>query len=133
MHLIFCVDDRDGLLFCDRRLSRDRKLYEHILQLTAGRSLWMSPYSGKLFSNGTVRIDPDFQQKAAQGDYCFLETLPVPEIYDQCESVILYHWNRVYPATVKFPRTLLENMHLDATEEFPGSSHEKITMERYIL
>lgn len=133
MHLIFCVDDRDGLLFCGRRLSRDSKLNEHILQLTAGYRLWVSPYSAKLFPKESVCVDPDFQQKAGAGEYCFLEDLPTPEAYEQRESVILYHWNRAYPATVRFPRALLENMRLVGAEEFPGSSHEKISMERYVL
>lgn len=133
MHMIFCIDDRDGLSFCGRRLSQDRELNQHMLRLTAGHKLWMSPYSGKLFSGEDVLIDKNFQQKAGPGDYCFLETDPILEHYENLESVILYRWNRAYPATVKFPRALLENRSLQSVDEFPGSSHEKITMERYVL
>ena len=133
MHLIFCIDDRDGLSFCGRRLSQDRELNRHMLNLTAGHNLWMSPYSAKLFPAGSVQIGEDFQQKAAAGDYCFLETAPVLDTYENLESVILYHWNRSYPSTQKFPRSLLQKMRLEHTEEFPGNSHEKITMERYVL
>lgn len=133
MHLIFCVDDKDGILFCGRRLSRDSKVTEHILTMTSGKTLWMSPYSGKLFPPQEVFADADFQKKAKAGDYCFLEELPLPETYEKRETVTLYHWNRAYPSTVRFPRMLLENMHLAGTEEFPGSSHDKITVERYTL
>ena len=133
MHLIFCIDEKDGLQFCGRRLSRDSKLNEHMLGLASGTELWMSPYSGKLFSGESVRIAPDYQTKAREGDYCFFEELPAKEVYNRCESIILYHWNRSYPATVRFPRELLKGMHLAETEEFSGSSHEKITMERYTL
>lgn len=132
MHLIVCIDERDGLSFCSRRLSQDRNLNEHMLALTAGHFLWMSPYSGKLFSDENVRIDTEFQKKANHGDYCFLEIDPILEKYTDLESVILYHWNRSYPSTVRFPRTLIAGMRLDAVEEFPGSSHKKITMERYV-
>lgn len=133
MHLIFCVDDKDGILFCGRRLSRDSKVTEHILSMTSGAALWMSLYSGKLFPKDKVFADADFQKKAQAGDYCFLEELPLPETCENRESVTLYHWNRSYPATVRFPRMMLENMHLVSTEEFPGSSHEKIIVERYTL
>lgn len=132
MHLIICVDDRDGMSFCGRRLSRDRELCAHMLRITQGAKLWMSPYSAKLFPGEDVLADADFQRKAGSGDYCFVETDPLLPDYENLESVILYHWNRSYPATVKFPRTLLKDMHMESVEEFPGSSHEKITMEKYV-
>lgn len=132
MHLIICIDDRDGVSFCGRRLSQDRELNRHILELTDGHELWMSSYSAKLFSDCNVRIDDAFQYKAGMGDYCFLETDAILNAYEHLESVVLYHWNRTYPSTQKFPRTLLANMRLVHTEEFSGSSHEKITMERFV-
>ena len=133
MHLILCVDNRDGLSFCGRRLSQDRAVCAHILGLTADAVLWMSAYSQPLFPGADVRVDADFQRKAGPGEYCFLETTPLLDTYDNLESVVLYHWNRDYPATVKFPRKLLAPMHLVYTEEFPGNSHNTITMERYTL
>lgn len=132
MHLILCIDDRDGLSFCGRRLSQDRELCAHMLRLTEGHNLWMNAYSARLFPDSEVLVDEECQHKADPGDYCFLETAPIPESCENLESVILYHWNRRYPSTVKFPRKLLESMHLVTTEEFPGSSHEKITMERFV-
>ena len=133
MHLILCVDDRDGLSFCGKRLSQDRLVTEHILRMAAGSTLWMSTYSAKLFSNEEIHTDTDFQKKAREGDYCFVETTPLLDTYDNLESVILYRWNRTYPATVRFPRKLLDGMKLEEVQEFPGSSHERITMERYTL
>ena len=132
MHLIVCVDDRDGLSFCGRRLSRDSRLIAHMLQLTKGRNLWVSPDSAKLFPAGGVLADNDFRKRAGAGDYCFVETAPLPDYCEDLESVTLYHWNRAYPATDYFPRKLLEHMHLECSEEFSGSSHEKITMERFV-
>jgi len=132
MHLIICVDERDGLSFCGRRLSRDSVLNRHILALTAGHKLWMHPDSAKLFSEEGIFTDEACLKKAETGEYCFLET-KVPVHIESLESVILYCWNRAYPSTEKFPRQLLESMHLVHEEEFSGSSHEKITMQRYVL
>ena len=48
----------------------------------------------------------------------------------EIEKVILYHWNRDYPADVYFPVDLSVWKCVE-TKEFAGSSHEKITRERY--
>lgn len=132
MHLVFCIDERDGLAFCGRRLSRDREVIDHMLRLTAGSNLWVHPYSANLFSGDSVLADADYLNKAAPEDYCFVEKGPFPQLWKDIKSVTLYHWNRSYPSTERFPRALLENRKLDYTEEFSGNSHDKITVERYI-
>ena len=45
MILITVVDDRMGMCFNRRRLSRDRVLSDKILALTNEKVLWMSSYS----------------------------------------------------------------------------------------
>ena len=45
MILISCIDDRGGLLFHGRRLSRDRVLCQDVLRTCAGSPLWMAPGS----------------------------------------------------------------------------------------
>ena len=133
MHLIFCVDEKDGLSFCGRRLSRDREVYAHILRICEGHLLWTAPNSAILFPKDSVMADFDFLKKASLGDYCFVENPLQTEAISGLESVILYHWNRHYPSTEKFSRSLLDGMRLIETVEFPGSSHDNITMERYAL
>ena len=131
MHLIVCLEDRDGMYFGDRRLSSDRVLTEYILNLTSGSKLWMSAYSATLFPAEKVCVAEDFLHKAGEGDYCFLETTPLTDSLT-LESVTIFHWNRRYPFTQVFPRKLLQDMHLESSRDFPGNSHDKITVERYI-
>ena len=132
MHLILCVDTRSGLSFAGRRLSSDSVLTGRILKMTENSRLWIAPYSEKLFLDQTVHVAPDYLQKAAQGDYCFLEQNIHMVPRDRVESVTLCCWNRSYPATEKFPREWLGDMRLVHTEEFPGTSHDTITLERYV-
>lgn len=132
MHLIVCIEDHDGMSFCGRRLSSDRILTEYILQLTAENALWMNAYSANIFPQNAVHVDEDFLQKAGIGEYCFVETEKLTQLPD-LESIILCKWNRCYPATCKFPRELLKGMSLKHREDFPGNSHDKITVERYVL
>lgn len=131
MHLIVCIEEKDGMSFCGRRLSFDREVTAHILQMSSGSKLWMNSYSSGLFADENVYVDEEFLTKAGQGEYCFLENIPVPEDAGNIESVLIYHWNRRYPSTLKFSRAVLTGKELEETVEFPGNSHEKITMERY--
>lgn len=132
MHLIVCVEQQDGMSFCGRRLSSDRALTEYILSITSGNKLWMNDYSAKLFPETEINVHACFLHMASRGEYCFVENIPLENLTD-IESVTLCHWNRRYPYTQIFPRKLLARMHLVQSVDFPGNSHEKITVERYTI
>ena len=68
----------------------------------------------------------------ATGERCsaFCETA-LPE--ERIENLILYRWNRHYPADLHLPRELPEQRLLVQVTEFPGFSHENITREVYVL
>ena len=51
------------------------------------------------------------------------------EVLQKAERIVLYRWNRAYPADVKF--TMPKGFTLKESREFAGSSHEKITREEY--
>lgn len=138
MILIACIDDRGGLLFHGRRLSRDRVLCQDVLQTCAGAPLRMAPVSRALFSAlpdglpGSVLASEDFLAQAAPGEFCFLEDRPVRPFLDRVEALVLYRWNRRYPADLFLdldPDSL--GWTLCGRAEFPGSSHKKITKEVY--
>ena len=132
MDLIVCVDDKMGMSFGGRRQSMDRLLREDLLALTQGAALWMAPYSAKQFETlpENARVAEDFLEAAGEGDYCFCE-LQLPQKPEG--SIILYRWNRHYPADRFFPEEWLQCRNLKESREFPGNSHEKITREVYGL
>lgn len=136
MILIACVDDGYGMMFNERRQSRDAVLRSHMLAQADGRPLWMSPYSRKMFSEiaegeeGPVFAAEDFSRQAASGEFCFVEDPALFPAMEDIEKILLYRWNRSYPADAFFPFSL-DGWTLSRTEEFPGSSHETITMEEY--
>ena len=143
MNLVVCVDDKNGMMFHDRRQSQDRVLREKILAETADSRLWMNDYSHGQFSQepaavpsasppNHVFIDEDFLEKTSPGDYCFVEDRSVASYEGSIERIILYKWNRVYPADRYFDIPLKKNgWKLETAEDFAGSSHEKITKEVY--
>lgn len=133
MILIACMDDNRGMMFNRRRQSRDRIVCEDILAHTDGHILRMNSYSAKLFSDapeGRILVDEEFLSLAQEGEFCFVESLLPPS--DHIEAMILYRWNRDYPADVYFDLPLNEGWNLTETVEFAGSSHPIITKEVYL-
>ena len=137
MILMVAVDDNNGMLFNKRRQSQDRVLRERILAMSARSCLWVNHYTEKQFAQGGqvvehIRVDDDFMSKAAPGEYCFVENVHMAPYEEQVEQIILFKWNRRYPGDFFFDIELTNGAwQLVSTEEFPGSSHEKITMEVY--
>ena len=127
MKLIVCLDDNKGMMFNNRRQSRDRVLIENVLELCKGEKLYTNEYSSKLFPEKFVEIF-DSMEEIGNG-YCFAENFTVNE--DNIEEIIVYKWNRVYPADVHF-NIDLDNWNLTETVDFEGSSHDKITREIYV-
>lgn len=135
MVIIVAVDDRQGMLFNHRRQSQDRVLREKILALTAESRLWMNTYSYGQFQDcggKQITVDNEYLNKAAAGDYCFVEDQLVSPFEQKIEKIILCKWNRHYPSDFYFDVDVQGGVwHLDSTEEFQGFSHDKITMEVY--
>jgi hypothetical protein len=113
-------------MFNRRRQSRDIKLCERILALTTGR-LYMNAYSAKIFPESErITVCEDFLVAAGEGDFCFCEN--APETLDNVTEIIIYRWNRLYPADVHFGFDLeSEGFALVSAEEFIGNSHPTIT------
>ena len=133
MIVIVCMDNRKGMMFHHRRQSQDRILRKHILEMTGSNRLWMNEYSYRQFSDTDperIHMDPDFLAKAGTGEYCFVEDSDLSPYTEEIEKVILFHWNRDYPADTYFTLDI-SGWTLEASEEIAGYSHEKITKEIY--
>lgn len=130
MRLIVCLDDKNGMAFNHRRQSRGRIVTEKIEELAKGSVLRLSPYSAKLFTSGDFEPSEDYLSRAGEDDFCFVELEDVTPYERQIKEITVFHWNRTYPADLKFQIDLTQ-WSLERTVEFPGNSHEKITMEVY--
>lgn len=128
MKLIAVIEDRGGLMFNHRRVSKDRILVSRVEALTEGHRLWIHSYSADLFPNATV--DENFLCNAEEDDFCFVEDCSVRKYENRVQEVFLFHWNRRYPADVFFDLPM-DRFSLVHTEEFIGYSHEKITLETW--
>ena len=154
---IVCVDNRMGICLNGRRVSRDRMVSEDILEMTRGNVLWMAPEADKLFKEvfkakeevcretGTGKkiqdagrledekmwkVDRNFLENAEEEDFCFVEGENLAGYEGKITEIVLYKWNRDYPADVFF-EVDLSKWRLEERKDFSGYSHEKITKEIY--
>ena len=134
MIVITCLDDDNGMSFNKRRQSRDEEVIKDILE-NADRKIWMNQYSAKLFEPfqpSKLIVEDDFFNCLKNGDYCFVESHNLKSQEDRIEYIIIYHWNRKYPADIYFDIDLkAEKWELVDAKEFRGVSHDKITREIY--
>lgn len=134
MIVIVCIDERGGMLFNKRRQSQDTVLRKRILSLSKGHRLLMNTYSAKQFApDSPLIIDDRFLQNATADDYCFVETDALAPHVPHIDQLIIFNWNRHYPADVHLDLDLSsERWQLLEEREFVGSSHERISEQHYL-
>lgn len=133
MNIIICIDNNKGMLFNGRRQSRDSAVLTDIIESVGSKGLRLSPFSEKLFRGFPERliVDDGFLENAEKGDFCFAENAELSGSCERIESLIVYNWNRDYPADFycDLDFSLFE---LSEERDFSGSSHEKITKQIFI-
>lgn len=133
MIVILCLDDKNGMMFNNRRQSKDKFVIQDILKLVDGKKLFISSYSESLFQGleSKLIIDNNFLNNAAEEDYCFIENNNLKDFSEKIEKIIVYKWNRIYPSDLKLEITI-QDWNLIGRFEFVGNSHDKITREVYV-
>ena len=132
MKLIVCVDDNYGMMFNNRRQSRDRVVIEDIINTLDGSKLYIDRYSEKLFERAKIDIviSDDLVNDIDADGACFLENMSAKELAAMADEIIIYHWNRRYPYDLVFDADIDKmGFSLKTSSEFEGYSHEKITKE----
>jgi hypothetical protein len=133
MKIFICLDDNNGMMFNGRRQSRDEAVVKDILDFAGEEKVWVSSYSSKLFHTNQERIliEDNISKDTLIHGYFFIENVPLKLYEDSIENLIVYCWNRVYPADVYLDINLNTDWEMIDTKEFGGKSHEKITRKIY--
>lgn len=128
MTIYVCLDDRNGMLFNKRRQSRDAAVLEDI-RASLPEALTIDPFSEKLIREAGI---PCILAEASlpEDAHFFLEARPAAEAVAAASTLVIYRWNRHYPADVRFDADL-SGFTPVSREEFPGKSHPMITKEVY--
>ena len=128
MTIYLCLDDKNGMLFNGRRQTRDGVVLADICSM-AGGAVAIDPFSERLMKRNSIPYVLAGQEAA---DHYFVEDRCPTEQLVHASAVVLYRWNRHYPADTFFDLDLTAlGFSLREVTEFPGSSHELITKEVY--
>ena len=130
MNLIVCVDDKGGMSFFGRRQSMDVSVREKALALVGEGILWMDAYTAGQFQSDRVSVIQNPEEVPEDGWY-FFELGDIAKCLPKAKRLALFRWNRLYPADQCFPVEKLQDPVY--REDFPGKSHETITLEVYSL
>lgn len=130
MNVIVCIEDSFGMMFNNRRLSRDQILIEHVLNIVGNKQIWINSYSKILFPESNVKVSESFLDKCGEDEYCFVEDKRLLPYTDKIKQLYVFNWNRAYPSDQKFDLDL-SKFELQETNEFVGYSHENITINKY--
>ena len=126
-----CTDERGGMIFNKRRVSRDRILIKNLMDGFDGK-IYINEYSRLLFEDYGDRavVCESALDEAPSGAVCFIEFPPVTPYLSDISRFVIYNWNRRYPFDACLdvsPKDV--GFKLVSASEFVGSSHEKITKE----
>lgn len=126
MRVFMCLDQKDGLLFNDRRQSRDREVVADIEKTIGHEEIGMSEYSAKLFE-GLDNIVVTNDLKDCRNVFLEKDDLDLLDF----DELIIYRWDKVYPADARLTFDY-KSMTLKDVSVITGYSHDKIIKEVYV-
>ena len=129
MILVACIDDNNGMLFNNRRQSRDKGLIERIIAMN--KRVYVNNFSRELFEGyNNILVDNEFMTNFESEDICFVENIPLSRLINKADKIILYCWNKKYPADTYLDISL-GDWNLVSECEFNGTSHDNIKEQIY--
>ena len=134
MTAVLCLADNNGLSFNGRRVSRDIRVSEDIVERAGAAPLFILPTAAPVFSGVRAQLGlaGEFTADLPQNAVCFFDAAP-PADLALFDRVVLYRWGRDYPADVFFTADLPAlGYRLAETAAFAGNSHPQITREDYV-
>ena len=134
MKLLICIDDRGGMAFNNRRVSRDKNVVSDIFEYVGDATLFVDSYSAELFIDAGLNmiVSENSLEFAEADDFVFLERVDPTAYIEAASEVVIYKWNRRYPFDVAMKKAPLDfGFKLVSVSEFQGNAHDKITREVY--
>lgn len=132
MIVAVCIDDMGGMLFNNRRVSRDEAVLRDLAETAGNRAICINEFSLQLFKQANVKYSASegFLETAGTDDICFAENVDLSHYIHKADKLIIYCWNRRYPSDFKFDANL-SLFSLAKSYDLVGKSHERITVNVY--
>ena len=134
MNIFVCLDEKGGMMFNKRRQSSDCIVRQDILRTIGEQPLYMNAYTAKQFTEEceNIVIAENPFGLATEDAFVFVENIHIHDYIANIKKIIVYHWNRAYPADFFLDIDLTSSdWNIVTSEEFEGNSHECIRKEIY--
>ena len=127
-----CIDDRGGMAFMGKRLSRDRVQLARLFALVGDGTLCVTPYSTKLVDGfPRVRVTDDVRVRE-ENTVLFLEAVDPTPLLRTGDILAVYRFGRHYPSDLRLTADL-SRMDIVSECAFVGSSHPDMTETLYCV
>ena len=150
MKLILCADERFGYSFNHRRQTSDREMVRDLKRRLGSEAdrIRVNAYTERLLlRNGYFSPEEAARREASPAPagsaflknaddasgWVWTENVDLKGLYHTIDELLLYVWDKRYPADLLFPEQLLAGLRPAETAEFPGYSHDLIRVEHYVL
>ena len=133
MTVFVALDNHNGMMLNNRRQSRDSIMLQKMFEMIGEDKLFVNSFSQKLLTNDygdRIVVRDDFLNVAQMRDNCFVENQHLFEHINEIDEIYVFRWNRDYLSDFKLDIDL-SGWGMELVEEFPGSSHGCITLEKY--
>ena len=132
MNVIICLDDNNGMLFNNRRQSRDKAVLSDAFKCLQGERLHITPFSEGLMADYSDSVAVcDDASSIENGQWLFCESIDLTQLSDKIEKLVVYRWNRVYPADLRCELDFSLFSLVDEVE-LEGNSHPVITKQAFV-
>ena len=132
MNIIVCIDERGGMLFHQRRVSRDQVVILDIVN-SIQEKIYMNEYSQKMFYEYGIDKNIEIFTEISKDGCYFIENQYLQPYVHNIEKLVVYCWNRHYPSDFKLDIDLSSSRWMKISDEdLQGKSHEKITKSIYV-
>ena len=130
MNLIICTDNKGGIAFNKRRVSKDEEIMKMIKEITEGDVIYISPRSEALFTEyGVSNYKVQDIGSEIKNGYVFNEFNDLK--YSTPSMIYNFCFNRDYPSDIRI--SISDNYLLDSVTKFKGKSHDEISLFIYKL
>lgn len=126
MNVIVCLGSNNGILFNNRRVSKDINIFNDIFMYTD--KLYVDNFSMDMINyyNLSGKVEVLSINDVEKGNFYFNE---VNNQVNNVEKLIVYNFNRSYPHDYDF--IINSDLVLESEVEFKGYSHDVITKKVY--
>lgn len=130
MILAICLDDNNGMMFGNKRQSRDAKVIEDIIENCPDNILYISEYSKTLLEKEKIQVKIIEEESIPVDGVCFIENEKIFDYINKADKLVIYKWNRKYPGDLFF-NNWEKDWEKESSLSIVGKSHEEITKETY--